>query len=159
MKQQPEAQNTTSFIFKLEVMLSDTHHTTALEQLIKKLNEANFADYRIESGIQLGVLMEQTKQLNPDIVPVPITSLEEKIVPNGNYSEITEPSNIFTKVNRYMNDNTLIRLVLNKGLGIKKSIPCRVLRMDEELQLITVYHVDEKQVYTFHLYEIEDIIA
>jgi hypothetical protein len=45
---------------------------------------------------------------------------------------------------------------VNKGLGIKLSIPCRIINVDENESLITVYHVDEKQVYSFRLNEIED---
>lgn len=52
----------------------------------------------------------------------------------------------------------LVRIVVVKGKGVKLSIPCRILNFDADGQQLTIYHVDEKKVYTFTLNEIEDII-
>jgi hypothetical protein len=49
-------------------------------------------------------------------------------------------------------------LNINKGRGVKMSIPCRVINFDAGPQLLTVYHVDEKQVYTVGLNEIDDFV-
>ncbi|QAY65072.1 hypothetical protein [Paenibacillus protaetiae] len=54
--------------------------------------------------------------------------------------------------------NQLIRLIVNKGFGVKLNIPCRIIQADEQSNKLTVYHVDEKQVYSFTLTEIEEII-
>lgn len=54
---------------------------------------------------------------------------------------------------------TLVRIVAVKEKGIRLSIPCRILRFDSDGQQLTIYHVDEKKVYSFNLNEIEDIIT
>ena len=55
-----------------------------------------------------------------------------------------------------MKQNKLIRLKVNKGMGVTLNIPGRIINLDEESSMLTVYHVDEKQVYTFKLNEIDD---
>jgi len=60
------------------------------------------------------------------------------------------------RIRNYITGNKLIRLAVNKGRGVKLSVPCRILSYDEEGHSVTVYHVDEKQVYTFSLNEIDD---
>lgn len=39
------------------------------------------------------------------------------------------------------------------------SIPCRILNYDPVNQLLNVYHVDEKNVYAYQLFEIESMDA
>jgi len=63
---------------------------------------------------------------------------------------------ISAQFREYMKQNKLIRLRINKGLGVSLNIPGRIINLDEEAAMITVYHVDEKQVYTFKLNEIDD---
>lgn len=63
------------------------------------------------------------------------------------------------RITAIIEEKRLIRLKVNRGAGVMLSIPCRVLSYDERAQTITVYHVDEKQVYTFKWTEIEDFIV
>ncbi|ANY65093.1 hypothetical protein BBD42_00320 [Paenibacillus sp. BIHB 4019] len=72
---------------------------------------------------------------------------------------LSDPYDGFADIRGFMKSNKLIRLIVNKGLGITLSIPCRILNVDDTTNMITVYHVDEKQVYTFKLNEIEDYIS
>ncbi|GAA3402059.1 hypothetical protein ACFFNY_35345 [Paenibacillus hodogayensis] len=53
---------------------------------------------------------------------------------------------------------TLVRITAVKEKGVKLSIPCRILNFDSSAQQLTIYHVDEKKVYSFNLNEIEDIV-
>ncbi|MEF2247543.1 MULTISPECIES: hypothetical protein [unclassified Paenibacillus] len=169
MNSQQTAQEKSSFIFNLEVLIEDVHHAAALEKLIHGMNQGEFLDYRILSGVQLGKLIDQKKSIPATIHAVPVQPADpasslpdinsapaEPVSPAAADPQI--PNDVLQKVQLFMSNNTLVRLFINKGLGIKKSIPCRIIRMDQEQQLITVYHVDEKQVYTFHHYEIEDIV-
>ena len=48
--------------------------------------------------------------------------------------------------------------MVNKGYGVKLNIPCRIINFDVNSQMLTVYHVDEKQVYSFTLNEIDEIV-
>lgn len=50
-----------------------------------------------------------------------------------------------------------MRLTVLKGRGVKLSIPCRLLNYDQSAENLTVYHVDEKMVYTMKLAEIDDL--
>lgn len=145
MDKQQTAQEHPSYIFNIEVLIESEHNAAALEQLLRNLNGCDFLDYRILSGVRLGELIDQRKAMPSSVQAVPV-SIEP------------EPSVGFENIRKFMKNNTLIRLIVNKGLGIKLSIPCRIINIDEAEQLITVYHVDEKQVYTFRLNEIEDMV-
>ncbi|KIL36752.1 hypothetical protein SD71_05715 [Cohnella kolymensis] len=70
----------------------------------------------------------------------------------------SESSSLENRFNAYIISKQLIRLSVNKGRGIKLNIPCRLLNYDADLELLSVYHVDEKQVYTFNLTEIDDLV-
>ncbi|GKU80222.1 hypothetical protein [Paenibacillus sp. L3-i20] len=155
MTKQQETKQRSSYVFNLEIMIEDEHHTTALERLLHELNQCKFEDFRITAGIKLGELIEQRLSAAEVTTPIPITSTNQSIMDkvaeaNGSSSE---------QIRTYMKNNTLIRLIVNRGLGIKLNIPCRIINMDDQSSLITVYHVDEKQVYTFRLNEIEDFIV
>jgi hypothetical protein len=111
-----------SYLFQVAIQVSAANNGEALEKLLKVLNNGDFKEYRIESGIQ-----------------APSDPMEGRI-------------------RQYIDDNRLTRLNVNKGRGVKMSIPCRILNYDSSKQLLTVYHVDQKQVYSFELYEIDDFI-
>jgi hypothetical protein len=143
-----QSARTNSYVFQVELLIESGNNGEALEKLIKALNQGEITDYRILNGIQLGQLIDQRKSELPNRQPVPIAPPAK---PN------TSASNSgFDSIRAFMKSNKLIRLIVNKGLGIKLSIPCRILNVDEDGNLITVYHVDEKQVYTFRMNEIED---
>jgi len=62
------------------------------------------------------------------------------------------------RIRGYIADNRLVRLSVNRGRGVKLNVPCRIINLDESTYNVTVYHVDEKKVYTFGLFEIDDFI-
>ncbi|RJE84635.1 hypothetical protein D3P07_22140 [Paenibacillus sp. 1011MAR3C5] len=155
-KKQSDKQQQT-FIFNVEIMVEDGHHAHALEKLIQGLNRSEWSDYRITSGIQLGSLIDQQLAEASGAAPVPIPAQASESAKATD--DISAEQDGFGPIRTYMKSNTLIRLIVNRGLGIKLNIPCRIINMDERENLITVYHVDEKQVYTFRMNEIEDFIA
>lgn len=55
-------------------------------------------------------------------------------------------------------NGNLVRLYIVKSRGVRFNLPARLLNFDEEQRTLSVYHVDEKQVYLFNLNEIEDMI-
>jgi hypothetical protein len=163
----------TSFVFNLEVLFESSSNAEALEQLLHALNQSGLVDYRVVSGIRLGSKIEERKAGSTDIQEIPVTvkgnesannkaSAAEKILPKSSPPKQPAASydnlNGLEKIHAIMKANVLIRLIVNKGLGIKLSIPCRIINLNEQENLITVYHVDEKQVYTFRLNEIEDFL-
>jgi hypothetical protein len=142
--------HTNSYVFQVELLVEGDNNGAALEKLIQSLNKGAYADYRILNGIELGQLIDQRKSELPGRQPVPVPPPAKKP------ASPAAPNNGLDSIRAFMKSNKLIRLIVNKGLGIKLSIPCRILNVDEEGNLVTVYHVDEKQVYTFRLNEIED---
>ncbi|TVX92298.1 hypothetical protein [Paenibacillus agilis] len=72
--------------------------------------------------------------------------------------EQQSPPSLMEQINDHIQKQRLIRLHINKGHGVKLSIPCRILNFDPDSQLMNVYHVDEKQVYAYYINEIEEMI-
>ncbi|WP_336784661.1 hypothetical protein [Paenibacillus sp. MMO-177] len=159
-----QSARTNSYVFQVELLVEGDSNAEALEKLLKSLNQGAYADYRILNGIQLGQLIDQRKTELPDRQPIPVPKAVKStahaastpVPPAASAAPSPAASNGLDSVRAFMKSNKLIRLIVNKGLGIKLSIPCRILNIDEDGNLITVYHVDEKQVYTFRLNEIED---
>ncbi|MDG0790277.1 hypothetical protein OMP38_05000 [Cohnella ginsengisoli] len=61
-----------------------------------------------------------------------------------------------SRIRDYIKTSRLIRITVNRAKGEKLSVPCRVVNFDPDNELLTVYHVDEKSVYSFRLNEIDD---
>ncbi|MHA6483210.1 hypothetical protein ACX1C1_15100 [Paenibacillus sp. strain BS8-2] len=164
-KQPATKESPSSHVFQIEVMIEDDHHGSALAKLISSLNAGGYADYRILSGVRLGERILERQASSATATPIPI-------IPESSQSKRPSPTIIaadkapdkssagdgFEQIRSLMKSNKLIRLIVNRGLGIKLSIPCRIINLDEAGQLITVYHVDEKQVYTFRMTELEDFL-
>ncbi len=157
-----DKQGKTSYLFNVEILIEDEHHSTALEQLLNRLNEGKFIDYKVNSGIELGNIIEQRKRLAIDSITIPVASKsQDESTPEPALAPPTPAPELelsLEAMKRCEAENKLIRLIVNRGLGIKLSIPCRVININENEHIVTVYHVDEKQVYTFRLIEIEDFI-
>jgi len=170
------------YIFNVDLMVESEGNAQALERLISALNRGEFADYRIISGIETGRLIQQViqgpYQLNP--VPIPPELAQRNPAAAGKASgsssgkhhgtagqakgaakESDSPGSIgdaMERIRGYIAGNRLVRLNVNRGRGVKLSVPCRIINFDESSYSVTVYHVDEKKVYTFGLFEIDDFI-
>ncbi|MUT64431.1 hypothetical protein [Paenibacillus sp. NEAU-GSW1] len=144
-----------SYLFQVEMLVEGTDNGDALEQIVHALNQLNLADYRILSGIQLGSIIDQRKLEADSHTAIPVHTKQETAKPVQKAAQ-QQTENGFESIRIYMKSNKLIRLIVNKGFGVKLSIPCRIINFDEDTNVVTVYHVDEKQVYTFRLNEIED---
>lgn len=159
-----------SFLFKVEVLVEAPNNGAALEQLLRALNAGDFADYRIGSGIQLGAVIEQAlanakpqpaAQPNaapPQAAKPQAASPAPAAAPKEPAKESVKSDPLEVRIRQFIQSNRLIRININKGLGVKMNIPCRVINFDAGTQMLTVYHVDEKQVYTVRLNEIDDFI-
>lgn len=165
------------FLFNVDLMISGRNNAVALQKLLEILNNyEELADFRVVSGIKLGQKIEKSlKDTSKQQVPIDISSISEskKSITAQTASlvkklekhkqEAKSAAILHEKIENDMNswlalyikDNTLVRLTINNR-GDRFSIPCRILNFDNENQTISVYHVDEKQVYTFKLNEIDD---
>ncbi|XID93536.1 hypothetical protein ACF3MZ_03085 [Paenibacillaceae bacterium WGS1546] len=132
-----------SHLFQVEIRVSAPNRGAALKHLLQVLSQADIADYRIGAS-------GQHEDAAPQPAPARKAVSKEANPPNESPLEL--------RIRFFIETSKLIRITVNKGRGIKLSLPCRVLSYDIEKQLMTVYHVDEKQVYTVGLNEIDDFV-
>jgi hypothetical protein len=160
--------NHTGHLFTVEILIEEASNGLAMEKLLHLLNAQTqtVKDYQILKGIELGKLIElntTTKKSTPPSYtgkkaitsPPPATPAPtmKSTAPSG------AAEHIITQLDGFKANNTLIRLTVIKGQGIKLNLPCRILNYDSSNQNVTVYHVDEKKVYSFRLNEIDDYVA
>ncbi|TYP71211.1 hypothetical protein [Paenibacillus methanolicus] len=180
----------TAYLFNVDIMVKGVTNAQAMEKLLRMMNGGDAEDFRIVSGANLGIRINQMEQLSkrveqleqklanttgmqappkkqPDRVGTQDTAKLADAI-NAAKAKVNKPapeaptmtySAFSQRINAVIEDKRLIRLKVNRGAGVMLSIPCRVLSYDERAQTITVYHVDEKQVYTFKWTEIEDFIV
>ncbi|RKN85671.1 hypothetical protein [Paenibacillus ginsengarvi] len=170
-------------LFRLEVLIEEPTHTLALAALLQALSHPKIEDFRIVEGLQFGKLIEKAES-ERKAQPIPIPPGQS--VPVGRALEQAKNGSGIDKAKKGVQANTakssegpsrnsgdtglnlehlmrlkesgtLVRIVAVKGKGVKLSIPCRILNYDSDNQQLTIYHVDERTVYSFKLNEIEDI--
>jgi len=170
-----EPRSSSSYLFNVDILIEDESNARALERLLSLLNRSGAADFRIQSGIELGKMIDALT-MNSEHLSISAPGPHLNLVPP--IAEQTAPSNDSSlppdaaaassaqadtlaadqRIRAYIEQNQLIRLLVNKGLGVRLSIPCRIISFDEMTGNVTVYHVDEKQVYTFSINEVDDFV-
>lgn len=155
-------------LFHVEILIEGESNAIAFEKLLHVLNRSGAADFRITSGVELGRIIEQLTSspgpvASPPPAPAPRAKEKQELSKASSPKESkrassSEENEVTTRILKYIKENRLIRLYVNKGLGRQLSIPCRIISLDQTKHVLTVYHVDEKQVYTFSLYEIDDFV-
>ncbi|CAM3371549.1 hypothetical protein PALA111701_05745 [Paenibacillus lactis] len=168
------------FLFNVDILVKSPSNALALQYLLEMLNgKSEVVDFRIKSGMELGEIINTLVQAKKTSV---ITKASQKMTPASLPVEKTKPSQAasppaaqnvsaskppvtasapetgtdpFEWIKMYSKDNRLVRLTTNRH-GKQTSLPCRILNYDESNFLVNVYHVDEKQVYTFKLNEIDE---
>src|SRR5690554_5126115 len=143
-------------LFNLEVLIEGDSNKSALEKLTKLFNSNSIVDYKINSGIQLGKIIDASIEENQKELIFRKEEIKQKkaaVIP-----PIPENDNkqILQLIHYFKEKGTLVRLSILKGKGIKLNMPCRVLNYDPEKENVSVYHVDEKKVYLLRLNEIDD---
>ncbi|MCR8633293.1 hypothetical protein [Paenibacillus radicis (ex Xue et al. 2023)] len=147
------------FLFNVDILIEEDSNGRALEKLLHVLNSTDIQDYLIKEGILLGktieiALRETISKKKPSSKETPALTPKQDVEPKaGNENPHRD---IWKQFQHFKQNNTLIRLTIIKGKGIKLSIPCRILNVDLSTDNVSVYHVDEKQVYLFKINEIED---
>lgn len=158
-------------LFTVKILMEEETNGLALQKLLQVLNDANFKDFSIEQGIELGRLIALNTAPAASS-PAPSASAESAAAsgeqaasasnagssaPSDASASTQHRPQVQDQLLKMIKDNTLIRLSIVKGAGIRLSLPCRVLNFDEESGNVTVYHVDEKKVYLFKLNEIDNM--
>ncbi len=158
-------ENRRGHLFTVEILIEETTNGLAMERLLNLLNTDKVKDYRIKSGIELGKLIELN--VNDAIANSELAKTEpehkketaKKQHPAAQHESKATNKPIIDQLEKFKQENTLIRLIVVKGKGIKLNLPCRILNFDPATENVTVYHVDEKKVYLFKLNEIDDFVA
>ncbi len=171
MTNMQQTNDDTEFLFNVDLMITGKNNAVALQKLLDILNnQQELADFRVVNGIKLGVQIEQAiqaagqqqtavhipasmKSKPSPASPPPTTTPNEPPAPKDTSS--SQEDDMGSWLSMYIESSQLIRVTINRR-GERMSIPCRILKYDNDDQTISVYHVDEKQVYTFKLNEIDD---
>lgn len=165
MAADPKLVRKRSYIFNLDILIEDETNGRALEKLLHLLNDNDITDYRIQSGIELGGQLQQAIQEASHSTPLQdLPAGKRTAKPSAPAASAPAPSSsngedhraIWTQFQQFRQSNTLVRLTIVKAMGVKLSVPCRILNTDPENGNVSVYHVDEKQVYLFNINEIDD---
>lgn len=176
------------YLFNVEILVKSKSNATALQSLLELLNSGEqIIDYRINSGIELGEIIEsllaarkqsfisrsykrlttntstkqeaagKTQDKAADKSKAPDGELQ--IAPNAenSFAAVAMSGNFQDWIQKYIAENRLVRILIHRN-GERVNIPCRILNFQSETYAINVYHVDEKQVYTFMLSEVIDFI-
>lgn len=169
MENDKPATNNKRHLFQVEILLEDTSPALAIASLMQLLHHAKVKDFRITGGIELGSVIDSelaNSTAIPITAPFPVTPTSAKVpgVPAPSNQKAARETDSKDKLRlelleEYKERGTLIRLTVVKGKGVKLSLPCRILNFDADGAQLTIYHVDEKKVYSFMLNEIDDIVA
>lgn len=138
--------NARSFAFRVDLHVMAATKEEAYAQLQRQLAEAGMADCLIEYVPPAG----KTSARTPEPASAPPTAAPQSVSPSDPMEQ---------RIRQYASANQLVRLSINKGRGVKLDIPCRIIQFDADHQRLTVYHVDEKMVYTFGFNEIDDLVS
>jgi hypothetical protein len=168
MDESKRTESSKKFLFSVEIMIEDDTNGRALEKLLSTLNTSKVNDYKINSGIELGSKIESAlKETRQKLQNAAKANSSKSSTVNtadsgssksnsSNSSSSSKHQAFFDQMKQFKDSNTLIRLTIVKAKGVKLNIPCRVLNFDPIDENISVYHVDEKQVYLFKINEIDD---
>lgn len=158
-KQQQVHPGKKGFLFNVDILMEGYTNGIALEALLSILNTEKINDFKINSGIELGKIIEGTRaqvQTGGTAAPVSQTAGKNKTSPVKPEEAKNDDKEMVKLIEYFKNNNTLVRLSVIKAKGIQLSLPCRILNFDENAMNLTVYHVDEKKVYQFDWSEIDD---
>jgi len=163
-----------NYLFNVDILINARTNPLAMQYLLELLNDHDkVSDFKINSGLELGktidsLLRSAKLALKQEITsPVPVnlpekTAMKQKPVLEPTSTQqpaqrAMEPSGVFDQIRQYIQSNQLVRIRTNRQ-GKQVSMPCRIINFDESATTISVYHVDEKQVYTFKLNEIDEFL-
>ncbi|WP_160032908.1 hypothetical protein [Paenibacillus sp. An7] len=150
-----------AFLFNVDIMIHSRTNALALQALLEILNEPEgISDFRIQSGIELGTRIKEALHEYPSADPraVSMADKPQSYAATQPYSTPASTCPSDEWINSAMQAGRLIRIHISDNKGQQKSIPCRILNYDQGTKLVSIYHVDEKQVYSIHTSEIEKYV-
>ncbi|WP_151735421.1 hypothetical protein [Paenibacillus tengchongensis] len=157
-----------NYLFNVDILVNARTNPLALQYLLEMLNSnEKITDFNINSGLELGRTIDnllrsakialKQETAAPEAIKLPVKQAEKRQPPVAPKPPAEGPAEVFRTIRQYIQNKQLVRLRTNQR-GKQSSMPCRILNFDEAANTISVYHVDEKQVYTFHLNEIDEFM-
>ncbi|SDT25451.1 hypothetical protein SAMN05444162_3570 [Paenibacillaceae bacterium GAS479] len=166
-----------TYSFQTDLVIEAHNHDEAEVLLKQLLDTAGLSRYRLGKGSLIGFSISEEPAVTPNIGVAAAAEVVPQFIPTAvpevisNSAELiptteataTSPDQglknlALDMIRCCLEDGRLVRLSINRGKGVQLSVPCRIINLDEETGLLTVYHVDEKQVYTFSIGEIDDFV-
>lgn len=151
------------FLFNVDILIEDETNGRALEKLLHLLNGDEIKDYQIKEGVELGKIIEKalhetiSKSKEKPVEAAQVTQQSRAKAQEQSLPAKEDPHQaIWDQLQQFKQNNSLVRMTVVKGKGITLNIPCRILNFDPPTENVSVYHVDEKQVYLFKINEIDD---
>jgi hypothetical protein len=132
------------FLFHVDVLLEGYNKGMAQEALQALLRSDQVKYVQMESDPEAINIESDLQKPKKKETPKPNDAIYQHII---------------NQIEDFKKNNTLIRLSIVKGKGIKLSVPCRILNYEDASQNVTIYHVDEKKVYQYSLNEIDDLVV
>ncbi|MGQ8871418.1 hypothetical protein [Paenibacillus sp. TSA_86.1] len=99
-----------------------------------------------------------SSELHQESVTKETVTKADKKKPSADTSHVADSNSFDAWIESLIKENRLTRIVVNNKHGKHQSIPCRILNFDRDNNVVTIYHVDEKQVYTFRTNEIDEFL-
>lgn len=159
----------------IDITVEHMSYEQAVDYITQVLNNAGLQNFRISRphhpipGKEKGMKLQLPASLKPGKIADPLPA-GSQVAGDASSSvdfsgaaviakpDLQDADKIASQICRFIADKRLVRLIINKGRGIQASLPCRFINYRENEQMLTVYHVDESKVYTFHLSEIDDFL-
>ncbi|OXM15201.1 hypothetical protein [Paenibacillus herberti] len=151
-----------TYSFQTDLVIEAHNHDEAEVLLKQLLDTAGLSRYRLGKGSLIGFSISEEPAVTPNIGVAAAAEVVPEIIPTIEATTTSSDQGLknlaLDMIRCCLEDGRLVRLSINRGKGVQLSVPCRIINLDEETGLLTVYHVDEKQVYTFSIGEIDDFV-
>ncbi|QJC53146.1 hypothetical protein HGI30_17245 [Paenibacillus albicereus] len=148
-----------TYSFQTDLVIEASTREAAEALLRERLDAAGVSRYRIGKGSLIGfTVLPDTDAPAPSESSASGPAAPAEVPASASAAADGLRDLALDLIRRCVQDSRLVRLSINRGKGVRLSVPCRILRLDEQDSLLTVYHVDEKQVYTFGIGEIDDFL-
>ncbi|MGO4529366.1 hypothetical protein AB4Z30_09825 [Paenibacillus sp. 2TAF8] len=141
----------------IEAMTQTTTNTTDSNQnFMESLQPSNEELTSSKSDQIVGSASSKTK--TQETVDKESAPKVDKKKSTADTSHVADSNSFDAWIESLIKENRLTRIVVNNKHGKHQSIPCRILNFDRDTNVVSIYHVDEKQVYTFRTNEIDEFL-
>ena len=136
--------------------MTQTNSTGSNQNFMESLQSSNEELTSSKSDQIVGSASSKTK--TQETVAKESAPKVDKKKSTADNSHVADSNSFDAWIESLIKENRLTRIVVNNKHGKHQSIPCRILNFDRDTNVVSIYHVDEKQVYTFRTNEIDEFL-